>query len=244
MIYVVGTGLLAETIYAALDEWDQPALFFNDSTRLLAQNSILWFAEDMPVDCIGHADSNNLILKLYDYLDRCPSNTRLIISSQVKVGTARLTQERYPNINVVSVPENSRRGFMLDGFLDPDRVVIGTKYGAVEKCIEKIYPIHLRHRIQWVNYETAEMTKHALNTFLALSIAFANEMDRICRHHHASYEQVLESMKADSRIGQKAYLNSGKADGRHLLRDVRYLMESVSDPMFLPDILRSSAWDN
>ena len=69
--------------------------------------------------------------------------------------------------------------------------------------------------------ESAEMVKHALNSFLALSITFINEVARLCEHTGADAKEVSAGLKSEPRIGPKAYLGPGGSfAGGTLARDV------------------------
>jgi len=77
--------------------------------------------------------------------------------------------------------------------------------------------------------ESAEMTKHALNAFFALSVSFINEIAAICEHVGADASEVAKGMKSEERIGPKAYLNPGAAfAGGTLARDVAFLVEKAA----------------
>ena len=74
--------------------------------------------------------------------------------------------------------------------------------------------------------ESAEITKHAINSFLASSISFINEISLICEYAKADAKEVEEGLKSEPRIGRKAFLSPGVPfAGGTLGRDVNYLNE-------------------
>jgi len=80
--------------------------------------------------------------------------------------------------------------------------------------------------IVWMSVESAEMTKHALNAFLATSVTFINEIARICEAVGADAREVEQGLKSDMRIGARAYLKPGAAfAGGTLARDVVFLQQ-------------------
>jgi UDPglucose 6-dehydrogenase len=82
------------------------------------------------------------------------------------------------------------------------------------------------NRIEWMSVESAEMTKHALNAFLATSVTFINEIAALCEQVGADASEVERGLKSESRIGPKAYLSPGSAfAGGTLARDVNFLSE-------------------
>jgi len=72
-------------------------------------------------------------------------------------------------------PENLRLGKSIDAFTKPDRVVVGVRSNETRERISELLRPYTE-RIEWMTVESAEMTKHALNAFLATSVAFANEV--------------------------------------------------------------------
>ena len=69
--------------------------------------------------------------------------------------------------------------------------------------------------------ESAEMTKHGINAWLALSVTFANEIARLCEAVGADAREVERGLRSEPRIGQKAYIRPGAAfAGGTLARDV------------------------
>ncbi len=120
-------------------------------------------------------------------------------------------------------PENLRLGRALDGFRHPERVVVGVRAEADQECLRALLAPFCR-RIEWMSVESAEMTKHALNAFLATSVSFINEVARLCERSGADAKDVERGLKSDPRIGPGAYLSPGPAfAGGTLARDVRFL---------------------
>ena len=70
--------------------------------------------------------------------------------------------------------------------------------------------------------ESAEMTKHAINCYLAVSINFMNQISDLCKKNGANIEDVEKGMRSDLRIGEKAYITPGKAS-KHLCREMKTL---------------------
>ena len=79
-------------------------------------------------------------------------------------------------------------------------------------------------RIEWMSVESAEMTKHAINAFLATSVTFINEIAALCEQVGADAKEVERGLKTEARIGPKAYLSPGGAfAGGTLARDIAFL---------------------
>jgi UDPglucose 6-dehydrogenase len=111
----------------------------------------------------------------------------------------------------------------MDVFLRPDRVVVGVRSQADRARVEALFrPI--TDRLEWMSIESAEMTKHALNAFMATSVTFINEIASLCEAAGADAKEVERGLKTDARIGPRAYLSPGSAfSGGTLARDVTTL---------------------
>lgn len=113
--------------------------------------------------------------------------------------------------DVASNPEFLREGSAIDDFLHPDRIVIGVETERAKKILCDIYaPIDAP--ILVTDIESAEIIKHASNSFLATKISFINALSVICEQSGADVERVAEGMGLDSRIG-KQFLNAGAGFG-------------------------------
>jgi UDPglucose 6-dehydrogenase len=94
--------------------------------------------------------------------------------------------------------------------------------------------------IEWMSVESAEMTKHAVNAFLAASVAFANEIASICESVGADAKEVERGLKTENRIGPRAYLSPGAAfAGGTLARDVAFLNRTARERGVITPLLSS-----
>jgi UDPglucose 6-dehydrogenase len=110
-------------------------------------------------------------------------------------------------IDVVSNPEFLREGSAVEDLMKPDRIVIGVSSERAIGPMREIYePFHAPIMITDLN--SAELIKHASNSFLALKISYINAVAAICEESGANVERVAEGMGADKRIG-RAFLNAG-----------------------------------
>ncbi len=91
--------------------------------------------------------------------------------------------------------------------------------------------------VLWMGVESAEMLKHALNGFLATSVAFVNEIAVICESVGADAAEVARGLKSDPRIGPRAYLSPGEAfAGGTLARDIGFLTSTADWPGWTPHV--------
>jgi len=109
--------------------------------------------------------------------------------------------------DVVSNPEFLKEGSAVDDFMNPDRIVVGVSSKKAEEIMKKLYePLNVP--IIVTNIKSAEIIKHASNSFLATKISFINAIANICEKVGADVEQVAEGMGYDKRIG-KSFLRAG-----------------------------------
>ncbi len=113
--------------------------------------------------------------------------------------------------DVVSNPEFLREGFAVDDFLHPDRIVLGVQNQRPVHALKEIYaPIKAPVVVTDIN--SAELIKHASNSFLALKISYINAVSVICEEAGANVEEVAAGMGMDKRIG-RSFLNASLGFG-------------------------------
>lgn len=125
--------------------------------------------------------------------------------------TIEMSNSHKVSFDVVSNPEFLREGQAINDAMHPDRIVIGVESKVAEDIMRKLYK-PLKAPIIVCNIETAEIIKHASNSFLATKISFINAISHICEKVGADVEKVAEAMGLDKRIG-KAFLNAGAGYG-------------------------------
>lgn len=195
-------------------------LDFSTDTSTVADADVVWICHDTPVDSDDRSDVDWVLAEARRILPRLRSGAVVLISSQLPVGTcAKLTQE-YPQAHFACSPENLRLGKALDAFDKPARIIVGAPDGAARAPLDALLaPIGAP--IIWMKPESAEMVKHALNSFLALSISYINEIATLSEFVSADAMEVAAGLKSDPRIGIRAYLSpGGPFAGGTLARDV------------------------
>src|SRR5436189_2824200 len=115
------------------------------------------------------------------------------------------------DFDVVSNPEFLREGFAVEDLMKPDRVVIGTRSQRPVAAIKKIYE-PFKAPIIITDINSAELIKHAANSFLALKISYINAISVICEASGANIQEVANGMGMDARIGRR-FLDAGLGFG-------------------------------
>jgi UDPglucose 6-dehydrogenase len=113
--------------------------------------------------------------------------------------------------DVVSNPEFLREGCAVDDLMHPDRVVIGTNSDRALALMRKIYEPFIAP-VMVTDINSAELIKHAANSFLALKISYINAISAICEASGADVDKVADGIGADKRIG-RSFLNAGLGYG-------------------------------
>ena len=206
-------------------------LHFTADKKEAAEADIVWVTYDTPVDNNDVADVDYVAREIEALVPYLKNNTLVIISSQVPAGTTQKIQAKchaaYPgkNITFACMPENLRLGKAIDVFTHPDRIVIGLDDKKYQTKLEELLKPFSTNLI-WMSVASAEMTKHAINAFLALSVTFINEISALCETVGANGRDVERGLKSEERIGPKAYLRPGDAiAGGTLMRDINYLTQ-------------------
>jgi UDPglucose 6-dehydrogenase len=213
--------------------------FTTDPALALRGADVLWVTFDTPVDERDQADVAFVRDRLEAIVDSIPAETLVLISAQVPVGFTRALEHdwRARGLRYAYSPENLRLGKAIDAFRQPERVIVGLRDQADQPLLAALFAPFCR-RIEWMSVESAEMTKHALNAFLATSVTFINEIARLCEVLGADAKEVEHGLKSEGRIGPRAYLAPGAAfAGGTLARDVRFLVDfgrryAVATPLF------------
>ncbi len=195
---------------------------------LLKHAELIWVTFDTPVSNSDDADVIGVIEEINSLMPVIQDGITILISSQLPVGTIAGLEKQWKENNrrvyFVAAPENLRRGRAIETFMNPDRIVLGTREDHIRGHLKSIWPFD--GKVEWMSIESAEMTKHALNAYLATSIVFANEIAALCRQTGVDPREVERGLKTDARVGQYAYVRAGEAfTGGTLGRDLRYLQK-------------------
>lgn len=162
----------------------------------------------------------------------------IVDKSTVPVGTAEKVKTAILNngapefsFDVVSNPEFLREGVAVDDFMKPDRVVIGTTSEKATKLMNDLYAPFVRqgNPIIFMDEKSAELTKYAANSFLAVKISFMNEIAQLCERLGADVDMVRRGIGSDSRIGKRFLFPGIGYGGSCFPKDVQALVMSSDE---------------
>jgi UDPglucose 6-dehydrogenase len=193
----------------------QGRLQFTDSiSEAVSRSEVIFIAVPTPPQADGSVDLS-YIESVARQIANCLDGYRIIVDkSTVPVKTAEKVAEtvkRYQkssfSFDVVSNPEFLREGYAIDDLMKPDRIVIGTNSEQAARRMSELYaPFQAPLIITDTN--SAELIKHAANSFLALKISYANALSVICEASGANIQEVTRGMGLDARIGAR-FLQAG-----------------------------------
>src|SRR5918997_6754861 len=190
-------------------------LRFTGSIKEGVDNSqIVFIAVPTPQQPDGSVDLS-FIEKVAREIAGVLTSYRVIVDKStvpVKTGEkVRDTIKRYnqhgAQFDVVSNPEFLREGCAVSDLMHPDRIVIGAQRERAVDLMKKVYEPFMAP-ILVTDINSAELIKHAANSFLALKISYINAVSAICEASGADVEKVADGIGMDRRIGRN-FLNAG-----------------------------------
>jgi len=146
--------------------------------------------------------------------------------------TIKRYNRRGAKFDVVSNPEFLREGCAIHDLMHPDRIVIGAQSQNAVDLMKKVYEPFMAP-ILVTDINSAELIKHAANSFLALKISYINAISAICQVSGADVEKVADGIGMDRRIGRQ-FLNAGIGYGGSCFpKDVAAFIH-ISDQLGVP----------
>jgi UDPglucose 6-dehydrogenase len=221
--------------------------FTTDLTAALRRTQNILVMFDTPVDSNDDVDISGILETARSMAPSIRPGSVILVTAQVPVGTcdqiAGIIRAVNPQLDfgIAYWPENLRLGQAIERFRHPPLPVIGADRAETLDRVETLLSVL---PVSWkrVNLRTAEMTKHALNAFLAVSICFANELGNLCDAVGADGAQIAEALRMEPRIGPKAMLLPGLGfSGGTLARDMRTL-QHLGNRFDTPTPLIDGAW--
>ncbi len=210
--------------------------FSSDLDNAVKQSLVCFIAVGTPQGQDGAANMQ-YVMDVAEGIGKSIDGYKVIVDkSTVPVGTADKVTEvikKYYNgeFDVVSNPEFLKQGAAVDDFLKPDRVVIGSNSPKATAIMQEVYAPFFRTASRFVimDVKSAEMTKYAANSFLAIKISYANEIANICEAVGADAEMVRIGMCSDKRIGSQFLFPGLGYGGSCFPKDVMALMKTAKD---------------
>jgi UDPglucose 6-dehydrogenase len=206
--------------------------FTTDVTEAVREAALIFICVNTPPLPDGEADLSSVELATRRIAEHASRSTLITEKSTVPVQTGAWIEKtlaiysKRPGVefDVASNPEFTREGMAVEDFLHPDRIVVGVSSARAEQTLRELYapivegrfrcPIHADCRqdravpFLVTDLRSAELIKHASNSFLAMKISFANALADVCELAGGDVLQVVKGVGLDKRIG-RAFLNAG-----------------------------------
>lgn len=218
--------------------------FSTDLIQTILSADVLFVCVNTPQREDGSADmcyvesvSRDIAQNLNGYKLIVEKSTVPVQTSSWIKRTINLYKKKDVDFDVGSNPEFLREGSAVSDFMNPDRIIIGVETERARDMLVKIYAKY-EDRILITNIDTAELIKHASNSFLAMKISFINLMANLCEQTDADVNLVAKGMGLDSRIGSR-FLQAGLGYGGSCFpKDVRALIRIGEDLGVNLDLLK------
>lgn len=192
--------------------------FSNSTAEGVAKSDVVFIAVPTPPQPDGSVDMSFIERVARDIAGALNGYKIIVDKSTVPVQTGDKVAEtikRYckgqGEFDVVSNPEFLREGFAVEDLMNPDRVVIGVRSQRPVSAMKEVYE-PFKAPIIVTDINSAELIKHASNSFLALKISYINAVSIICEATGANVQEVANGMGMDERIG-KRFLNASLGFG-------------------------------
>ena len=203
------------------------SLSFTSSSAVILESDVVYICYDTPVDKDDILDLSLIDRVISTVIPLLRIDSLIVISSQVPVGTSdnivkKLRDQGKPN-QLCCIPENLRLGDAIRCFLKPDRIVVGLSDSSIKGRVEEIFS-GIQAKFLFMSLKSAEMSKHALNSYLGTMISFSGEISNLCERVGANSIDVMHALKEENRVSASAPINPGLGfGGGTLARDIQCL---------------------
>ena len=210
--------------------------FSNDLKSAVREALICYIAVGTPQNVDGNANLE-FVYDVANNIGKSLNGYKVIINkSTVPVGTSDkvkeiIKQHTDTEFDVISNPEFLSQGNAVKNFLQPDRIIIGSNSERATDLINELYEPYIKTSIPilYMDVKSAEMTKYAANSFLAVKISYANQIANICEKVGANAEMVRMGMSLDKRIGSQFLYHGIGYGGSCFPKDVKALIKTAQD---------------
>src|ERR1700709_2612861 len=192
--------------------------FTNSTAEGVEKSDVIFIAVPTPPQPDGSVDLSFIERVARDIAGAMTEYKIIVDKSTVPVQTGDKVAEtikRYckakVEFDVISNPEFLREGFAVEDLMKPDRVVIGVKTQRPVAAMKEVYE-PFKAPIIITDINSAELIKHASNSFLALKISYINAISVMCEATGANIQEVATGMGMDDRIGRR-FLNASLGFG-------------------------------
>jgi UDPglucose 6-dehydrogenase len=202
----------------------------------VAKSMITFITVGTPMDASGAADLSAVFKAAEAVASTISGYHIVVVKSTVPVGTGDKVEEimaRHAGdgFDVCSVPEFLKEGSAIEDFTRPDRVIIGSHSEQATAILQELHSAFVRtdNPILVMDRRSAELSKYACNSMLALRISFINEIANLCEAVGAEISHVRRGLSSDRRIGSHFLFPGIGYGGSCFPKDVQALIRTGRD---------------
>jgi len=170
--------------------------------NLVEKSQIIFVCVPTPMKSNGEC-SIDIVENVLKEINLTSKKVEVIIKSTVPPGTCRAFQEKYKNLNIIFSPEFLTEANFNEDFSKQDRIIFSGK--SYSKSLNLFQKYFTDVKYIFLSYEEAEMVKYVGNCFLALKVSFANEVFKLCEKMDIEYNNVINVVSIDKRIGSSHF---------------------------------------
>lgn len=209
--------------------------FTSNIAEGISKAQVIFVAVGTPELPDGSADMEPTFGVLREICKAARESKIIVLKSTVPIGTYRKVvsfckENSQLEMDIVNNPEFLRQGAAIEDFLKPDRVVIGCASEKAKQVMQELYEPFVGKtgkQILFMDNTSAEMTKYAANSFLALKISFINELALLADKLGADIDSVRAGFTSDSRINPAFFSPGIGYGGSCFPKDVRALVHTA-----------------
>ena len=220
--------------------------FTTDVPQAVRTSDIVFIAVGTPPDEDGSADLQHVLAVARTIGESMNGEKIVITKSTVPVGTAKRVKAEIESgtkhtVHVCSNPEFLKEGAAIEDFMKPDRVVLGVDSEYAAEVLRDLYAHFVRtgREILIMDVASAEITKYAANSMLAMRISFMNSIAQLCEKAGADVNAVRPGIGSATRIGSSFLFPGVGYGGSCFPNDVQALARTMSELGADPSILQA-----
>lgn len=213
------------------------------SVEEVAGSEVIFICVPTPMEISGKICLGAIEESIDNVCKYAKKETIIVIKSTAVSGTTNSFVTKYPAFNFSFNPEFLTQNNANKDFINADRIIIGADDEEVFKKLKQVYSeAQFTCPIIKTSIKTAEFLKYTSNAFLACKVVFANEIYKICEKLGINYNEVIENLLLDKRIGRSHWQVPGPDGdmgfgGACFSKDINALIYLAKENGFSPRLL-------
>lgn len=213
---------IEEPKFISLFQTNQTKIEFTTNFSRISECDLIYISQDVASNKSGFSDLNEIEILINEAVEFTPSDSCIVILSQVSPGFSRKISNKV-NRHISYQVETLVFGNAIERFLNPEKFIVGLNRSADQlHHFHKLFLEFFDCEVLVMSYESAELSKISINIFLATSITTTNSLCELAEKLGADWDDIKKSLKLDQRIGPNSYTEPGLGiSGGNIERDIR-----------------------